>query len=290
MSEKITGICFIGGDKRQAYAAAELRKKIRQDIFVSGETFSSIKGNGLIYSDNPLKAIHTSRTIVLPLPASGAETTVPFIEVIAELKKNGGTVLGGKFSPYMTDIMTEESIKFFDYYEDESFTLKNAYITAEGGIKLAMDSLEKTLRSARCAVLGFGRIGKALASMLHALGTFPSVYARRSETRTLIDEMGYISMSELTLENYDVIFNTVPERIISNDVLLELSDGKIFIELASAPGGFDPDIAAQCAHIVVDGRALPGKYAPESAGSSIADAVFKFLAEHQLFEGKESKP
>ena len=73
------------------------------------------------------------------------------------------------------------------------------------------------------------------------------------------------------------VFILIVQRIITNDDLLELESGRILIELASSPGGFDPDIAAGCSHVVIDGKGLPGKYAPESAGRAVAESVFSAL-------------
>jgi dipicolinate synthase subunit A len=93
----------------------------------------------------------------------------------------------------------------------------------------------------------------------------------------LAKEMGFFTVDRIDLRGSEVVFNTVPQRIITNDDLLELEGGRILIELASAPGGFDPDIAKGCSHVVVDGRGLPGKYAPISAGRAVAEFVESFL-------------
>ena len=279
--KRSSGICFIDGDARQYYAALEIAVGGKFDVFVSGDTFCKgvgrDNGSRLIFEENPLRALRASKAVVLPLPAAKVEETVPFSEIVNEMKNKNGIVVGGKLSPYMLDVLEKEKIKYYDYYNDESFTIKNAYITAEGAMWLAMNALDVMLRDARCAILGFGRIGSALGRMLLSIGCRPLVYARRAEVRAIVDEMGMISTNELSLENADVIFNTVPERIISNDMLLELSPGRILVELASLPGGFDPDIAAQCSHTVIYGNALPGKYAPKSAGKAVVKAITPIL-------------
>ena len=275
-----SNICFIGGDKRQLFAAVELSKRSDLGIIVSGETYSEhFKCNGynITYEENPLKALHASHVAVLPLPASSVEKEVSFIDVIAEMKRREGTVIAGKFSPYMLDLMDEENIRYADYFNDESFNIKNAYITAEGAIKLAMNSLDIMLRDAKCMILGFGRIGRALAQILLSIGCRPTVYARKEEARTLAKEMGCFPTERLDLKGAEVIFNTVPQRIITNDDLLEISSGRILIELASAPGGFDPEIAVGCSHTVIDGKGLPGKYAPASAGKAVAESILSIL-------------
>lgn len=284
MSEHKTNsdICFIGGDRRQLYAAIALSDMIESKIFVSGETFETLRKNcnrsNIYYEENPLKAIHASSAVILPLPAARAEKEVSFIDVVAEMKRNNGVILGGMMPPYMLDILDEENVTYADYYSDECFTVTNAYITAEGAIALAMEHLETMLRDTKCAILGFGRIGKALGSLLLSIGCRPAVYARRDEIRTLAREMGMETMSTPELSAFDVVFNTVPQRIINNDMLLELPSGRILIELASAPGGFDPEIAQQCSHTVVDGKGLPGRYAPVNAGRAVADTVYSILS------------
>ena len=273
-------VCFIGGDKRQLFAAKALSKKTRKNVFVSGDIFSELSRNcqgNLVFTDNPIKAVHLSKAIILSLPAANCEKVLSFLDISSEACRNGSIIIGGNFSPYMLDVMCEEGILYFDYYKDECYALRNAYLTAEGGIKLAMDTLDISVKSAKVIVLGFGRIGKALASMLSGLGNIPTVYARRAEARVLAEEMGYDVTETLDLSGFDVVFNTVPERIISNETLLELPDRRILIELASSPGGFDAEIAAQCAHMVIDGRALPGKYAPQSAGEILAETVYGIL-------------
>ena len=116
-----------------------------------------------------------------------------------------------------------------------------------------------------------------------------SVFARKNEAVTTAIESGLHSInisndkSFLALANgFDIIFNTVPERIISNDVLLALPSKTILIELASLPGGFDPDIATQCEVAFVDGKGLPGKYAPKSAGKILSDTIIQYLKQEEL--------
>lgn len=280
-SKTASNISIIGGDRRQLYAALALSGMTDKRIIVSGEAFLPYLEHScnkeIIYEPNPLKAVHSSSAVILPLPVAVAEREVSFVDIVSEIRQRDGIVMGGRFSPYMLDLLEEENLRHADYFNDESFTIKNAYITAEGAISLAMNALGRMLREACCVILGFGRIGRALAQMLLALGCRPTVYARRGDARTLASEMGFNVIDKVDLCGADLIFNTVPQRIITNENLLDLESGRILIELASSPGGFDPDIAAACSHTVIDGKGLPGKYAPESAGRAVAESVHAVL-------------
>ena len=57
-----------------------------------------------------------------------------------------------------------------DYYADEAVQVLNAAITAEGAIGEAIRTSDRTLWDSRVLILGYGRIGRALASRLRALG------------------------------------------------------------------------------------------------------------------------
>ncbi len=280
-------ICFIGGDERQKYAAINLSEYI--NVNVAGDIFNNtVRGNGNIkFFDNPLKAIHESNAIILPLPAAAVEKNVSISDIITNSESR--LILGGKFSPYFKNVIETAQIKYKDYYEDESFTIKNAFLTAEGAAHLAMSSTKSSLRFSKCAIIGYGRIGKALSSILKAFNSDVTVCARREETLALAEENGLKTQKILSdhalsgiEKSFDIIFNTVPERIISNEILLAIPSKTVLIELASMPGGFDPDIASQCELTFVDGRGIPGKYAPSAAGKILSETIIHYLKQEEI--------
>ena len=61
-------------------------------------------------------------------------------------------------------------LRLRDYYDDEAVLLRNAAITAEGAVALAMERTDRTLLGSRVLILGGGRISQALAPRLRALG------------------------------------------------------------------------------------------------------------------------
>ena len=280
-----TEICFIGGDERQKYAAVSLSEHMT--VNVVGEVFKDASHTNINIFDNPLKAIYNSKAVILPLPATASENILPFSELVKNIKDR--TVLGGRFSPYFKGTAETANIRFKDYYEDESFTIKNAFLTAEGAISLAMQATKNAIRHSKCAIIGYGRIGKALGDTLKALNAQVTVWARREEALALASENGLKVNKISKIDNLyglawdtDVIFNTVPERIIPNEVLLAIPAGTLLIELASQPGGFDPDIASQCELKFIDGRGLPAKYAPIAAGRILAETIIQHLKQEEL--------
>ena len=273
-------VCFIGGDKRQKYAAEELNKYAM--VSATGDCFIGCKG--VSYFESPIKAMHGANVFILPLPAGKSETILDFAKLTQHAEKGGAIILGGMFSTYMKDMMDAHGVVYFDYFDDECFTIKNAYLTAEGALSIAMNTLETDIKSTRFAIFGYGRIGTALGELLSACKAEATVYARRDETLTTAAERGLISryISSDDRLNYDVIFNTIPSRVITNEQILGLGENTLLIELASAPGGFDSEIAEQSGVKVIRAGGLPGQYAPKSAGNAVADTLIKILKREAL--------
>ena len=158
--------------------------------------------------------------------------------------------------------------KIIDYSADEAFLLENAYITAECALSILMNSFEKILCGSKMLVLGYGRIGEYLSEMLIDLNVDLYVYARREEKKKRAELAGAktVNLSELGKYKFDAVLNTVPQKIISKEITDSMKD-TLFLELASAPGGFEDENASEKA------RMLPGRMKKESA----ALAIYKFI-------------
>ncbi len=161
-------------------------------------------------------------------------------------------------------------LRLRDYYDREEVALRNAAITAEGALALALEKTERTLLGSRVLILGGGRIAGALWTRLRALGAEVTVYARSPAQRTAAEIAGCRSLDRLPEkpEGYHILFNTVPAPILP-----AAAKGTLNIELASAPGGFRDPAGAVIA------RGLPGKTAPFSAAEVLHSSVQAILRE-----------
>jgi dipicolinate synthase subunit A len=160
-------------------------------------------------------------------------------------------------------------LRLRDYYSGEEVQLRNAAITAEGAIAAAIAHTERTLLGSRILILGGGRISRALAPRLRALGAAVTVYARRSEERALAESAGCETLAALPEkpEGFHLLFNTVPFP------LLDSAPDCPTIELASAPGGFRDRSG------VIPAGGLPGKTAPCSAAEALLGPIRAILRE-----------
>lgn len=156
-----------------------------------------------------------------------------------------------------------------DLLQDPQYVAENAYITAHCAVKLAMNRLPVPLRHRKILVIGWGRIGKCLATLLKSLEAEVTVAARKESDRAMLTALGYeaIDTKDLSGDKYRIIFNTVPAMILTDNCPCQK------IDLASSPGITGQD--------VLIARGLPGKEAPEASGELIACRI-----DHHLKKGE----
>lgn len=189
-------------------------------------------------------------------------------------------IFGGKISDITRRIANEYNHSIIDYGECEEFSLLNAALTAEAAIFTAMAHLRTSVWNGDFTVIGYGRIGRALALRLRALGAHVSVAARSAPARAAAesDGMNTVRLSEMLASPtpFCACFNTVPSRIV-DDECAAMTNG-IFIDLASAPGGFTDEARALLGERLITALSLPGKYCPRSAGEVIYKTVSGILS------------
>ncbi len=181
-------------------------------------------------------------------------------------------IFAGRVSPQVSAFAETFGLSIIDLFKDPSLIWMNAVTTAEGAIALAINESSRSLFDAKVLVCGFGNVGKVLCHRLSGLLSRPlSVYARRVEVHTEAECFGFSSVKDLdkSAKDFDIIFNTVPSLLFSEDVLKTLSPTALIIDLASLPGGVDFEAAKSLGIKFVHALALPSKVAPVSAAESI---------------------
>ena len=107
--------------------------------------------------------------------------------------------------------------------------------------------------------------------------------ARKKSDRAWIEAMGYapLDIGALSggLGDFELIVNTVPAPVLPEPLLRELRPGTLLLELASAPGGFDPAAAEGLGLRVLRAPGLPGKTAPRTAAELLRESVYNIVEE-----------
>ena len=232
-------------------------------LIAAGETLKS-RGYGVV--DRPCDSV---TDVILPVPSLDGNGCIKgggtLDALLAQLPKHI-TLLGGNLPPV-------PGYKTIDLLKDPIYLASNASITAYCALRLAMMELPVTLRRCPVLIVGWGRIGKCLASLLWALDADITVAARKEADRAMAHALGYKTAipSEFAddLNQYRLIFNTVPFPVINKEQASHCRDNCLKIDLASVLGIDTPD--------VIWARGLPSKYAPESSGKLIAKTAIRLI-------------
>lgn len=278
-------ISVIGGDLRQL-TLARLLSEDGYTVKIAG--FDKGPGNVHKTPEN----IWESNVIILPIPAShdGLTVNAPYSEnpipITADKLSGSSLVLGGNISDQLAEIFNAAKVKYIDYLKRDELMIRNAIPTAEGAIEIAFAEMPITLHSSNCLIVGYGRIGKVLSSMLKGIGANVAVSARKCPDLAWIASRGYTPIHNSDLINqisaFDVIFNTVPAMILDKNILQNVHPDTLIIDLASKPGGVDFATAKDLGLKVIWSLGLPGKVAPITSGEIIKDTVVNILNEMEV--------
>jgi len=141
----------------------------------------------------------------------------------------------------------------------------------------------RTIWESDFLVLGYGRIGRAVARRLDLLGGHTTVAARNAVQRANARCAGHraapLDRLPVLLAKHDTVINTIPAPVLPRKMLEKLPRGALVIDLASLPGGTDFDAAEALGIRAEHALALPGKCAPDTAGALIAQTVLTILQE-----------
>lgn len=281
-------IAVIGGDERQLHCAMYFADAGYETAIYGFESFMG--DIGLCTKATSLcDALNGCGIVVLPINVGGDENVVfsPFsnspvtYKNIIENMGENCLVFMGKATENIKLMFAEGNISLYDYFEREELIVANAYLTAESAVAIALNSCKESILDMSVLVMGYGRIGKMLCRILKGFGVNVYASARKKKDFEWIRAYGYspVDTSRVCdiVSGCGVIFNTIPNLVLSEKELHCLPKDCLIIDLASKPGGIDFEAAKNLGLRVVWALALPGKYKPVSAGKVIAKTIFNII-------------
>lgn len=285
---------IIGGDSRQL-AVAEALADNGFIVAVFGHPEADLSGK-VVGCQDLAAALVRARVVILPISGMNdaglargcqAEQVIEFGKYFASLTE-GTLLLAGSLTPQWVGRAADLKIRVYQYAEDDAIAIPNAVPTAEGALQLAMEKLPVTIHDLRTVVVGFGRVGIAVAGTFKALGARVAVAARRDESLARAREMGCEAVALRSLAGVfpevGLVVNTVPAPVINRGLLSLLPAEALVIDLAAAPGGTDFEAAKELKRNAILAPGLPGKVAPKTAGAILASAIPEIVAK-MLSEG-----
>lgn len=242
-------------------------------------------------TDDLFSAVQGAEVIVLPLPATRdgihptaeAGTAVPRLSEILSRAEDECLLLGGMLSPALLRKAQEAGVEAIDYYQSERLLEKNAALTAEAALAMAITALPVSLFDASVCVIGAGRIARHLTRLLQAFSAKVTLFARREEARREAGGWGAtarpIPPGEVLRLPQDTraVFCTAPALLFDRAAVAALPRGIPFFDLGG--GAIDREAAAEHGIPLPPSAALPGRCSPESAGEYLFDEIRSILLE-----------
>lgn len=279
-----------GGDLRSVCLAKTLKEKGHE---VKAFGFDESEMPDGIIKIKDMKDFENAENVILPLPCCDSEgflktdfskKKIRLRELVEHLGK-GTVLMGGIIPEKEAEFAGKKGILVYDYYHREEFAVRNAALTAEGAAALAMEMLTESINRVPVLVLGHGRIGRLLSSILKALDAEVTVAARRFSELAWIRSEGMTPLEfrlvDAEISKYKVIFNTVPAPVLKRERLMLMDKGAIIIDLASEPGGTDFSAAGELGITAKKALGIPGKFAPKTSGEILAETVLNILSERE---------
>ena len=174
------------------------------------------------------------------------------------------------------------SVRFVNLSTNDAFRRINSRLSAEGALALCISNTDCALLNSSLLVLGYGKLGSAVASVFAPLSAKVSVAAfTLQEANDAGRKYPTFYKREFcsTLSSFDVIINTVPANVMTAEDVASIKEGALYLELASPPYGIDPSMGKTLKAKYILGNALPDKYCPKSAGEALLSVIDKTYKE-----------
>jgi dipicolinate synthase subunit A len=272
-------IAVVGGDRREqeiARLAAATGAQVRAFGFPWPE--GGIAGVALAHS--AAQALAGARFALFPIPGiapTGAlfapafpEPIIPDRAMLAAMAAPAHIILGWA-DPKLKAHCDALGITLHEYEWDQDLMLLRGPAIIEGLLKVVIENTAITIHKANVAVVGQGSIGFLLARYMVALGAVTHVAARNPVQRAAAYAAGaqVYGLEDLPAlaPRLDMVFSTVPSRVVGREVLEQLPGHAFVADLAAPPGGVDFDAARALGLKVVWARGL-GSRAPVTVGAS----------------------
>ncbi|GAB3629753.1 Dipicolinate synthase subunit A [Pandoraea terrae] len=274
-----TVIAVVGGDEREQEIA---RLAALTGAQVRGYGFPWPAGGiaGVTQAECAADAFDGADFALFPIPGiapNGAlfapEAPAPIIPDAALLghMRPGAHIILGWADANLKRHAEATGIGLHEYEWDEDLMLLRGPAIIEGLLKVVIENTRITIHKSRVGIVGQGTIGFLLTRYMVALGAQTHVFARNAVQRAAAHAANANAHALAALPaqaaELDMLFSTVPARVIGEDVLARLPAHALVVDMAAPPGGVDFEAASALGRRALWARGL-GRRAPVTVGAS----------------------
>lgn len=213
------------------------------------------------------------------------EYEVNFANILPLIKK-GGYIFSAMAGEEFEKTVRKAGLLPYDFYQRKELIILNAAATAQAVLEIVLINSNVMMNDLKILLTGYGRTGQAIADILSRNYVDVTVAARKSKDRAKIRMRNLRAISFEEIENYadifDIVINTVPQKVIGRDLLKKFSEKCLFLEIASKPYGIDMAEAEKQNKKLITASSLPGKHVACSAGRFIAQTIINIIREESI--------
>lgn len=293
-------VVFLGGDARQLEV---IKSCLEWNARVSCIGFDNLQTplSEAAIREFRTSVLETADILVLPIVGTDDEGKINSVFTSKKLVLQAEhlqavpshcLVFTGMARPYLRDLCQQFNLTLVALLNRDDIAIYNSIPTVEGALMMAIQHTDITIHGSQSVVLGLGRVGLSLARALDAIGANVHVGVLTHAQYARAFEMGlnpfYTNYLEKYVKEADLIFNTVPARIVTDHILRHVPHDVVIIDLASKPGGVDFDYAKKRGIKAILTPSLPGVVAPKTAGQILAKTMAEVMLEEWAKGGVSS--
>ena len=278
-------VLVLGGDLRYLEIIDSLKSKY--DVSVVGYKNACIDG----VSDIDISDVSIGLYDVVILPVNGVmedfmincrfnNTPIKLSEDFFVGSKDDVLIFSGIPTPCLDKMLRVSDRDCVYMMKDKDVIKKNAIPTAEGVLADVINNTECTLDNSRILVFGYGNTGKVIVDYLRYFNSDICVAIIEDKDKKILDGFGVKCFysdcrSDLvkSIGSSDVIINTVPNNIISDDLVKYINRDCYILDIASHPHGFDREVLDE---FFIKNKlylGIPGKVAPKTSGKILCKKI-----------------
>lgn len=272
-------IAVVGGDEREQ-EIARLAAATGATVRAYGFPWPDDGIEGVTLAAGPHEVMRGADYALFPIPGISPEgylfapeapaPILPDVHLLSVLAP-GAHIILGLADAHLREAAERLGIPTHEYEHDTELMLLRGPAIVEGALQHAIALTDITIHDAQVCVVGQGNIGSLLTRALVLLGAHVHVAARNPVQRAAAYAAGAapLPLDDLPglAPDLQMIFSTVPVRVVDRDVLERLPRGALVMDLAAPPGGVNLQLATELGHRAYWARGL-GRRAPVTVGAS----------------------
>lgn len=190
---------------------------------------------------------------------------------------DNSTLAAGRLSYEQIRLLNEKNIRYINLLSDEEFAVKNSLLTAEATLAIVISKTDKSLSQLSILITGYGRLAQAICKVFSCLAVDITVAADNKQERAHAKLYCQKTLDmHQNLSTFDVILNTIPAQLFTDDDLKSISADTLYLELASVPSA-SAEFLTKHKVRYEQAHGLPAKFSCESSAQLLKETLFRLL-------------